>query len=365
MSYIVAHCRKVQTTVGLAAVGRHNCREAVYDDKGRALDKLPEYITHPERASLNEGDRCGAMAILKNRSERIREADLARKPQKNAASAIEVNITASADWFEGRKPDEWQKFFKDARKFLAERYGKENLLHWAVHCDEKSPHMHVLLTPIIEGKDGPRYSSANFLGGRKGLRDLQDQIAATVGAKHGLERGVEGSDARHTDQYDWMKDNAKAAKELEKREKAVAAREAKVAEIEKAASLKIPAFTPKLEKKTIASMLMIYTLSNGKEVKGWEVYAAGETALQASAYARRVEDIARGAQAKAEKNEATVREFPKVVQERDNAVMEKNQYLDEFKRLTPEKLRSIADQREAALARAQEQRRDRDNSRGR
>lgn len=239
MSYIVAHARKVGTAVGLANVGAHNCRETVYGRDGEPLGDLPEWISRPERAGLNEGDRCGGAAILKRRGERIRSANLTRKPQRNAAAAIEVTVSASPDWFGTHKIPEWKSYFSDARKMLENRYGKDNVLHWAVHYDETTPHMHVLLAPIVQGKNGPRYSSSEFLGGRKGLRGLQDELANTVGASRGLERGQRGSEARHTDQYQWAAKTAAEsdalamerggldlrARELDKREREVERKE--------------------------------------------------------------------------------------------------------------------------------------------
>jgi hypothetical protein len=365
MSYIVAHCRKVQTAVGLAAVGRHNCREAVYDEQGRALGKLPKYIVHPERAAMNEGDRCGASNILKNRSKRVQEANLGRKPQKNAAAAIEANISASADWFAAHKPDEWQKFFKDARKFMAEKYGKENLLHWVVHYDEQTPHMHVLMTPIIEGKDGPRYSSSNFLGGRKGLRDLQTEIAATLGDKYGLVRGQEGSNARHTDQYEWIEDTARMRKELERKEKALAEREAKIAKLEKIATAQVKPFGVILCKEK-PGLFPKYETSDGRH-KGLtrDEYVTRESVNQAFAYGKKVEEIARAAQVKAaEYEEAATKTLPLKERQLSETIDKHNAIVNQVNAYTPAQLRALANQREAERARAQEQRRDRDKDRG-
>lgn len=362
MSYIVAHCRKVQTAVGLAAVGRHNCREAVYDDQGRALGKLPKYIVHPERAAMNEGDRCGGSIILKNRSKRVQEANLGRKPQKNAAAAVEASISASAEWFEAHKPDEWQKYFRDARKFLADRYGKENVLHWVVHYDEKTPHMHVLFTPIIQTKDGPRYSSSNFLGGRKGLRDLQTEIAATLGDKYGLVRGQEGSNARHTDQYEWIEDTARMRKELERKEKALALRETELKKKEvqflKIANARLKPFAPTLEKKPRGAFILTFTASDGTKDLSWEQYTAKETILQAQAYAENMLDYSKAFQVKATQYEAAAEELPRV---RERLVQTQDAWSKDvatIKNLSPKELRAMADKREADLSKQKERRLD-------
>ena len=247
MEYVVCHARKVQTAVGLRNVAAHNCREAVYDDALRPLETLPDFITHHDRVAFNQGERCGGDAVLARRTARIKDANLARKPQKNAAAAIEIAISASPAWFEGKKPKEWQDYLSDARRFIEKRYGKENVLHWAVHCDEKTPHLHILLAPIVESEKGLKYTSSGFLGGKAGLANLQRKIWENVGQKYGLERGVEGSKSRHTDQFEWAAEVAREREslaierggldirqeELRKRESQVEAREVAVASRER------------------------------------------------------------------------------------------------------------------------------------
>lgn len=229
MGYVVAHCRKVDT-VGLGAVVQHNTRQSIYDDEMRPLGELPEYITHPERMRLNEGNGVDSRAVYKRRADAIELAKLGRKPQKNAAAAVEFSISASPEFFKSRKPKEWKEYFSDVREFLGHKYGHENVLSWNVHCDETTPHMHLLMVPIIATEKGKKYSSSAFLGGRNGLRDLHTEIYESVGRKWGLERGIEGSEARHTNQFEWL---VERKKELSLKEKALAEREQKITEREK------------------------------------------------------------------------------------------------------------------------------------
>jgi hypothetical protein len=138
---------------------------------------------------------------LKRWRDRIEKAELKRKPQKNAAAGIEFVVTASPGSL--TKASDWQRYFEDTKKWLSSRYGVENVIQATTHFDEKTPHMHILMVPIIADREngGNRYSSSDFLGGREGLRSLQTDLADEIGKKYGLERGSEGSLARHTDQH--------------------------------------------------------------------------------------------------------------------------------------------------------------------
>lgn len=209
-NYIVCHARKVKTAVGLANITTHNARLNIYADNGEVLDK-PEWLTNLDKAEFNEGPRHKPELILKRRNQAIKEAEKYnleegfkwRKPQKNAAQAIEFSISATPEWFKNKKPDEIKAYLDSCREFIANRYGEKNVLHWATHFDEKTPHLHLLMTPLKKTDKGIKYSSSDFLGGKNGLQELQTEIYNAVGIKYGLNRGVEGSKARHTDQAEY------------------------------------------------------------------------------------------------------------------------------------------------------------------
>jgi hypothetical protein len=212
MGYVVAHFRKVKTLVGLTAVANHNSRGQIYGNQGELLGDPPEWLVNLDQASLNEGpEGIQGETILRRRNEIIREAELSRKPQKNAAAAIEAVFSASPGSLQNVA--NWRTFFQDCQEWLENRYGRSNMLQRNIHFDEKTPHMHVLIVPIIRGREGNKYASGSFLGGREGLRKAQDELHTQVGRKWGLERGLEGSNARHTDQAEWKRENTRKARE--------------------------------------------------------------------------------------------------------------------------------------------------------
>ena len=185
----VIHARKIPTQVGLKNVLAHNARENEDNQEFKNPDWKPDGLHKNGEPS----DKALAMRTAQLQG-------LKRKPQKNASKAIEFNISA------GEGFTDWKNYFQDAKKFLAEKYGAENIISTAVHTDETTPHMHCVFVPILRDKNGNRkYSSSDFLGGRNGLAQLQTEFYERVGKKYGLERGIEGSRATHSDVADFKR----------------------------------------------------------------------------------------------------------------------------------------------------------------
>ena len=87
-------------------------------------------------------------------------------------------------------------YFEKATDFFRERYGEENIINATVHMDEHTPHMHLGLVPVTP--DGRLSAKALFT--KQELRDLQTEFASSVGEQFRLERGKEGSKAKHLDE---------------------------------------------------------------------------------------------------------------------------------------------------------------------
>lgn len=111
--------------------------------------------------------------------------------RSDAVKVVEFMITASPEFFSTHKSKD---YFKKAHQFFKEKFGEENLISFAVHLDELTPHAHVYVVPIINNK----LNAKQIFGTRQKLRDLQTDFAESVKSL-GLERGVKGSTARHQD----------------------------------------------------------------------------------------------------------------------------------------------------------------------
>jgi hypothetical protein len=113
-------------------------------------------------------------------------------PEKRRSDAV-----LCIEYFIGRSP-EWEgddrAYFDRARQWLVERHGAENVVSTHVHRDEKTPHLVAYVVP----RDGDKLNAKKWLGGKKTLSEMQTDFWQAVGRPVGLERGIEGSVARHT-----------------------------------------------------------------------------------------------------------------------------------------------------------------------
>lgn len=179
-NFAILRVAKIKNIGGLAASGKHNFRER----------ETPN--ADAERTHLNVIAGAASTAELtKAVSDRLPE-----KRRKDAVIAVEYLITASpehfgADWRE--RGNNGMDYFADALDWLKQRHGESNVVAATIHLDESTPHMAAYVVPLKDGK----LSAKHFTGGRATLAKMQTDFAERVGQKHGLQRGVERSQAVH------------------------------------------------------------------------------------------------------------------------------------------------------------------------
>lgn len=154
----------------------------------------------PERSHLNYElkDRGGLSAVEyhRQRIEQIAEETKQRTGKalrKDAVTLCSWAVTAPQDLPEDKQED----FFKECYAWFAERYGEDNIVTAAVHCDETTPHMHLQFTPMIEDKDGTRRLCAKDLETRGKLKTvhqkLEKHLTQELGCKVTLLNGATGN----------------------------------------------------------------------------------------------------------------------------------------------------------------------------
>jgi hypothetical protein len=185
MPYAVIRVAKIKTAQQASAKTAHNYRE-------HSLSNVDKDAPHPNREYLNhEKQNYGELA-----EQRISQV-VTRKVRADQVKAVEVVMTGSPEGFkrdaDGRAVDySKSKWAQDNLHFLQNKYGKENVVSFTLHQDEKTPHVHAVIVPITA--DGRLAAKELFTP--QTLRELQTEYAQAM-QPHGFERGVEHSQTQH------------------------------------------------------------------------------------------------------------------------------------------------------------------------
>ena len=119
---------------------------------------------------------------------------LPEKVRKNAVLALEYLITASPEVMAAKNRSEQDRYLHDSLDWLREKHGADNVFCAAVHRDETTPH---LVAYVMPKDESGKLNCRKFLGERGALREMQSDFADRVGKQHGLNRGIQGSKAKH------------------------------------------------------------------------------------------------------------------------------------------------------------------------
>jgi hypothetical protein len=123
--------------------------------------------------------------------------------RKNAVLAFEVVMSASPQYFRPNAPEQGGQWDQErlnqwaiaSMDWLYRKWG-DRIISAVLHLDEQTPHIQALIVPL---DDQGKLNCRALLGGsRQTLRDLQTSYAR--GVQHlGIQRGIEGSKAKHRD----------------------------------------------------------------------------------------------------------------------------------------------------------------------
>ena len=117
--------------------------------------------------------------------------------------ADELLFTATNKFFRNMSNEDLMKWANTCMEFVYDDLGytKEQVLHATLHVDEKTPHIHCVVVPLIKKIDNrtktERYtiSKKQFIKDKFHLSQLQDKYHQRLTEKgFDLERGIKGSD---------------------------------------------------------------------------------------------------------------------------------------------------------------------------
>ena len=149
-------------------------------DTGRS--HLNFHLVMPERKYRAEAEKQIAAAGCRTRSDSVR--------------VVEALVTASPEFFKGKKKSEVKAYFTEALEFIQKYQSKDTIISAVVHMDEKTPHMHLCFVPLTEDK---RLSAKEIVGNKKKLTWWQDEFWKHMVKKYpDLERGESVSETGRT-----------------------------------------------------------------------------------------------------------------------------------------------------------------------
>lgn len=202
MAYQVIRVEKLKSAARLSGRLKHALRERVPEnaDPTRQGDNTFGIYDSADRSidagSLDAGERTNR-ALARFRSL------LPPKFRKDAVQAIELVVTASHEILTGSPRKSQDHYLASALKWVERRFGGAmNMVAFAIHRDETTPHLSVFLVPRVtrerEGQKVVSLSAKAFIDGPKSLAQLQTDFNAAVAKQFGLERGRDHSPASHT-----------------------------------------------------------------------------------------------------------------------------------------------------------------------
>ena len=115
-------------------------------DVDTSRSHLNFHLVTPQRKYRAEAEKQIAEAGCRTRSDSVR--------------VVEALVTASPEFFKGKKKSEVKAYFTEALDFIREHQDPKTILSAVVHMDEKTPHMHLCFVPLTE--DGRLSATRSF-----------------------------------------------------------------------------------------------------------------------------------------------------------------------------------------------------------
>lgn len=213
MGYAVLHLEKAKGT---------DSRMSAHIERTVHPKNADRTRTHLNRELVQfpEGVRNRTQAI----AQRIETAGIRRKVSANQVKAIRILLTGSnKDMKQMEAEGRIEDWCNDSLKWIRETYGEQNLVSAVLHMDKKTPHIHATVIPIVTGerrKAGQEEQNgkkkyrkknpqdvrlcADDVMARHRLKHYQDTYAQAMN-KYGLQRGVDGSLAKHISTMQYYK----------------------------------------------------------------------------------------------------------------------------------------------------------------
>ena len=233
LNYAIFRSEPIMTIGDLAQIGSHNKREkkAYQSNPDINLELTKNNI---ELVPLSDKYVKGFYELTKEyKKEHEQRMKTEREDRKRTFKqmldrsqnvvADELLFTATNEFFKDMTREDIKEWADTCMEFVYEDLGytKEQVLHATVHMDEKTPHVHCVVVPLVKKFDKrtntERYtiSKKQYIKDKIHLSELQDKYHKRLTDKgYDLERGIKGSDRKHIKIKEYKKINRKLEENL-------------------------------------------------------------------------------------------------------------------------------------------------------
>ena len=235
MSYAIFRVEPIQKLKDLGQIGAHNQRQKEAYKSNPDID-IARSKDNIEIVPLSEKYIKGFYNITKDyKAEHDKRQLTQREERKKSFSkmvddsksvvADELLFTSDTEFFKGMSNKKLMKWAETCMDFVYEDlgYNKDQILHSTIHMDEKTPHLHCVVIPLVrkldKRTDTIRYSISKkqYIKDKEHLSELQDKYHQRLVDKgFDLERGIKNSDNEHISIKEFKKITRKLDNRLEK-----------------------------------------------------------------------------------------------------------------------------------------------------
>ena len=330
MGYVVLHMSKAKGNDSRMTAHIERTVEPKNADKSR---------THLNKELIDLPDGFNRTQAIQHR---IETAKIKRKITKEQVRVIRINLSGTHEDMkrieaEGRL-DEW---CKDTVEYLKKEFGEKNVVSAVLHMDEKTPHIHASVVPIVTGqrrkaKEGSKNKStvrlcADDIMTKTKMVEYQDTYAEKM-SKYGLERGIKGSEARHITTGEYYRNVFEKAETVKEEvgilQQQKAEEQLRLATLQEETSRKASELEEKEKQlRQIKSEVVKVGFEKSAKSAGKEVLE-GLGALMGNPKAKKlqgeIDELKQDIETLQSEKEAISREAQKVIQEKDRLLLEKN-----------------------------------------
>ncbi len=235
MSYAIFRVEPINKLSDLAQIGSHNKREKKAYKSNPDID-ITKTKNNIDIVPLSEKYIKGFYNLTKEyKKEHDKRMETMRDDRKktfkqmlddsNNVVADELLFTSDNDFFKGMSKKEIRKWADTCMEFVYNDLGytKEQILHATIHMDEKTPHLHCVVVPLIRKFDKRTntekwtISKKQYIRDKNHLSELQDKYyERLINNGFKLERGIKNSDNEHISVKEFKKITKKLDNRLEK-----------------------------------------------------------------------------------------------------------------------------------------------------